>query len=319
MQKKLISIIVPAYNEEECIDKFYNTVSEIINKIPKYDFEVIIAENGSADSTFEKLIEINKKDPRFKTVKLTRNCKADGGIDAAIKYAKGDAAIITYSDMEDPPHLFAKFIEQWENGYQHVYGITRRRQGGFIRNFNSKIFYFLINKLTGNVVPRNVSDFRLVDKQVYQEFNKITEKNKFLRGLFAWLNYKSIGIEYDRVPRAGGKSKANTLLALSIAFKSIFSYSVFPLRIASLMGLIVSALSFAGIMFFVVEYLLFGKFPPFAGFGTLVCLILLLFGILFFLIGLLGEYIGLIYEEVKGRPLYVIEKTVGIEKNNNSN
>ena len=128
----------------------------MIDKINNYDFEVIIVENGSFDKTFDKLLEVNKKDHRFKILKLTRNCGGDGGISAGLKYASGDAAIITYADLEDPPSLFKDFIKKWEDGYYHVYGITKKRQGSFLRKINSKIFYYLINKLTNNIIPKNV-------------------------------------------------------------------------------------------------------------------------------------------------------------------
>lgn len=314
MAKKLISIVIPAYNEEECVDKLYDGLVAVINPITKYDFEIIITDNGSYDNTFKKLLKINAKDPRFKIVKLTRNCGGDGGISAGLKFAKGDAAIITYADLEDPPHLFNQFLEKWEEGYKHVYGVTKARQGEFIRRMNSKLFYFLINKLTNNVVPKNVADFRLVDRQVYREINDITEQNKFLRGLFAWLNYKSIGIEYDRnLVRAGGVSKASTFTTVALALKGIFSYSNFPLKIASFLGIITSSISFLAMLYFIIQYVFFNNPPPFNGFGTIICLILLLFGMMFLLIGLLGEYVGLIYNEVKGRPTFVIDQLVGLD------
>jgi glycosyltransferase involved in cell wall biosynthesis len=318
MHKKLISVVIPAYNEEECVDKLYAALVAVIDPITKYDFEVIITENGSYDDTFAKLLKINQKDPRFKIVKLTRNCGGDGGISAGLRFAKGDAAIITYADLEDPPYLFTQFLQKWEEGYKHVYGVTRARQGSFIRRMNSKLFYLLINKLTNNVVPKNVADFRLVDKRVYREINNITEQNKFLRGLFAWLNHKSIGIEYDRnLKRAGGSSKAHTFATIALALRGIFSYSNFPLRISSFLGLVTSSISFLGIIYFVVQYAVFHNNPPFNGFGTIICLILLLFGVMFLLIGLLGEYVGLIYSEVKGRPLFIVDQLVGIEERKN--
>ena len=314
MTKKLISIVIPAYNEEECVDKLYDALTAVINPITKYDFEVIIAENGSYDDTFSKLLKINQKDPRFKIVKLTRNCGCDIGISAGLKFAKGDAVVITYADLEDPPYLISQFLEKWEEGYKHVYGIIKARQGGFIRRMNSRIFYYLINKLTNDVVPKNVSDFRLIDKQVCREINGMSERNKFLRAMFAWLNYKSIGIPYDRnTVRAGGVSKAYTFMVISYAFKGIFSYSNIPLRVASFLGIITSSVSFLGILYFALQYTLFMNHPPFNGFGTIICLILLLFGIMFLLIGMLGEYIGLIYNEVRGRPLFVVDQLVGME------
>jgi len=310
--KKLISIVIPAYNEEECIEALYNGLTKVIDSVPNYEFEIIIVENGSHDKTFELLYSVHQRDPRFKIVKLTRNCGGEGGITAGLQFAKGDAAIITYADLEDPPHLMLDFIRKWEEGYKHVFGITRQRQGSWLRKFNAKMFYFLINKLTNDVVPKNVADFRLVDRQVYREINRITEKNRFLRGLFSWLNYKSIGIEYDRnLRRAGGQSKAQTFVVLALAFKGIFSYSTFPLKLASIIGAVTSGVSLLAIIYFAIQYLFFDNLP-FSGFGTIICAMFLLFGLMFLLIGILGEYIALIYTEVKGRPLFIVDETVGI-------
>jgi dolichol-phosphate mannosyltransferase len=310
--KKLISIVIPAYNEEACTAPLERGINGIIDSLPQYDFEVIIVENGSYDRTYEQLMEIHQRDGRYKIVKLTRNVGPENAICAGLQFARGDAAIITYADLEDPPHLMRDFIAKWEEGYKHVYGITRQRQGSRLRRFNSQLFYTIINRLTNNVVPKNVADFRLVDRQVYQEINLITEKNRFLRGLFAWLNYKSFGIEYDRnTTRAGGESKASTLVVLALALKAIFSYSNFPLKIASILGGVTGVLSLLAILYFIVQYLFFSNFP-FSGFGTIVVLMLLMFSILFFLIGILGEYVALIYSEVKGRPLFVVDELVGI-------
>ena len=176
---------------------------------------------------------------------------------------------------------------------------------------NSEIFYFIINKLTKNIIPRYVADFRLVDKQVYREINQFPEKNRFLRGLFAWSGFKSIGIEYERATRFGGTSKASTIAVLALALRGIFSFSHFPLRLSTILGAITSTLSFVGIFYFIIQYIFF-KYP-FQGFGTIVCLMLLLFGILFLLIGILGEYMGLVYEEVKSRPVYIVDELVGIK------
>ena len=311
-QKKLISVVIPAYNESECVKHLHKGIAAIIDKIKRYNFEIIIVDNGSVDDTFDQLLKVSQKDQRFKIVKLTRNANVDGGIAAGLKHATGDAAIITYADLEDPLHLFQEFIEKWEEGYKHVYGVTRKRQGSFIRNMNAKLFYFLINKLTNDVVPKNVADFRLVDRQVYESMNLITEKNRFLRGLFSWLNYKSIGIEYDRnTVRAGGKSKASTLVVISLALRGIFVFSNFPLKIASMLGLITSLSAFIGVIYFIMQYLFLDDFPI-NGFGTIICIMLFLFGIMFSLIGIVDEYIALIYDEVKGRPLYIVEKTVGL-------
>ncbi|MEM6812438.1 MAG: glycosyltransferase family 2 protein [Pseudomonadota bacterium] len=309
--KKLISIVIPAFNEGDCVPILYEGIAKVIDQLNNYDFEVIIVDNGSFDHTFDELKKVSEKDNRFKILKLTRNCGPDGGISAGLKFAKGDAAIITYADLEDPPEMFAKFLEKWEEGYQHVYGITRARQGTWLRKQNAKLFYFLINKLTKNGVPKNVADFRLVDRKVYEAMNQITEKNRFLRGLFSWLNYKSIGIPYDRnLKRAAGKSKATTFVVIAVALRAIMIFSNFPLRIAGFVGGATSVFSFLGIIYFSTQYFLFDNLP-FNGFGTIICFMLLMFGIMFMMIWIIGEYIALIYDEVKGRPLFLVEEAIG--------
>lgn len=318
MDKKLISIVITAYNEEECIDHLYKALIEVIDSITKYNFEVIIVDNGSYDDTYAKLLALHQKDKRFKIVKLTRNCQADGGITAGLRFAKGDAAIITYADLDDPPSLFNEFIKKWEEGYKHVYGIIKRRNCGFLRNINSKIFYYIIGKLTKNMIPKNASDFRLVDKKVYQEINNISEKTRFLRALFAWTNFKSIGIDYNRNDkRAGGHSKAYTLDVIALALKSIFSYSNFPLKLASIIGGVTSVISFGSLIYFAIAH--FGlSNSQFKGFEVIICAMLFLFSILFLLIGILGEYLALIYTEIKSRPLYIVEETIGFNSKEKS-
>ena len=166
--KKLISIITSAYNEEGCIDELSRQLQAVFYENKMYDFEAIIIENGSMDGTYEKLIKIREKDPRFKIVQLSRNFRMDGGITAGLQYAKGDAAVIMTANLQDKPSIINDFIKKWEEGYDHVYGIVKSRPGkGIFRRLNSLLFYILINKMTDNMIPKNASDFRLIDKKVY--------------------------------------------------------------------------------------------------------------------------------------------------------
>jgi dolichol-phosphate mannosyltransferase len=310
MHEKLISIVIPAYNEEECVDLLHSRLHDVMAKLPKYNFEVIIVENGSEDKTFEKLLSIREKDSRFKILKLSKNFGSENAITGGLKFAKGDAVVITYADLEDPPELILDFVAKWEEGYQHVYGITQRRQGSALRRFNSRLFYMVINKLTNNLIPKNVADFRLMDKVMYEELNTMPERNRFLRGMVASLGFYSFGISYDRATeRAGGTSKASTLHAIELAMKGIFSFTAVPLKIASIFGVITSFFAFCGILFFLFQYL-FLETAKSAGFGTIICSILFMFGIVFIILGIMGEYIGLIYTEVKQRPTYVIDKFI---------
>jgi len=307
LSKKLISLIIPAYNEEDCVDELFTRLKNIFETEPQYDFEVVIVENGSLDSTWAKLQNIAGQDSRFKILKLSRNFRMDGGLTAGLDYIKGDACVLMTADLQDPPELIPQFLRYWEQGYENIYGVITKREGtGPIRTMNSKLFYWLAGKLTDGRIPRNASDFRLVDKKVYIAVKGMTERNRFVRGLFAWAGFNSIGVPMERPPRFGGVSNAHTLKVLDLAFKGIFAHSYKPLRLITVFGFILSALSFVSILPLFFLWLFVGV--PFAGFGTLVGLFLLVFGIVSLMLGILSEYVGLIYEEVKARPNYVVSE-----------
>jgi len=307
MSKKLISLIIPAYNEEECVEELFNRLVKVFATEDKYNFEVVIVENGSIDSTWDKLQAIASKDSRFKILKLSRNFRMDGGLTAGLDFIKGDACTLMTADLQDPPELISEFLRYWEQGYENIYGVVTKREGtGPIRTMNSKLFYWLAGKLTDGRIPRNASDFRLVDRKVYLAVRGMTERNRFVRGLFAWAGFKSIGVPMERPPRFGGVSNAHTLKVLDLAFKGIFAHSYKPLRLITVFGFVLSALSFISILPLFFLWLFVGV--PFAGFGTLVGLFLLVFGIVSLMLGILSEYVGLIYEEVKSRPNYVVSE-----------
>ena len=307
MSKKLISLIIPAYNEEDCVDELFTRLKNIFETEPQYDFEVVIVENGSLDSTWAKLQNIAGQDRRFKILKLSRNFRMDGGLTAGLDYIKGDACVLMTADLQDPPELIPQFLRYWEQGFENIYGVITKREGtGPIRTMNSKLFYWLAGKLTDGRIPRNASDFRLVDKKVYVAVKGMTERNRFVRGLFAWAGFNSIGVPMERPPRFGGVSNAHTLKVLDLAFKGIFAHSYKPLRLITVFGFILSALSFISILPLFFLWLFVGV--PFAGFGTLVGLFLLVFGIVSLMLGILSEYVGLIYEEVKARPNFVVSE-----------
>lgn len=309
--KKLISIIVPAYNEEDCVEELASRLQNVFLSESDYDFECIIIENGSTDSTWEKLLRINTNDSRFKVLKLARNFRMDGGITAGLSVISGDACVLMTADLQDPPELIPEFIRKWEEGYENVYGIVTQRRGtGFIRNMNSKAFYWVAGKLTNNRITKNASDFRLVDKKVYVAVRSMEERNRFVRGLFSWVGFKSIGIPMIRPPRFGGVSNAHTLKVLDLAFKGIFAHSYVPIRLITFVGFIISFIAALSLIFLVVQTSIFGV--PFNGFGTLMSTILVGFGAVTLLLGVIGEYVGLIYEEVKQRPNFVISEKIGL-------
>ena len=310
-QRRLISVVIPAYNESACVDELARRLQALMTVESQYDFEIIVVENGSVDDTWQKLNVIHDADERFKILQLARNFRMDGGLTAGLAFATGDAAVVMTADLQDPPELISEFLRKWEEGYENIYMVVSERQGtGPLRTFNSKAFYWLANKLTEGAIPRNASDFRLVDRGVYEAVNQMQERNRFVRGLFAWAGYRSIGISHERPPRFGGESKAYSMTVLDLAFKGIFAHSYVPLRLITVTGLSVSALSIILLVVYTLKFIFFGV--PFAGFGTLVGFILLLFGLLFSMIGVLSEYVGLIYEEVKQRPNYIVRRKVGL-------
>jgi dolichol-phosphate mannosyltransferase len=307
--KKLISIIIPAYNEEECVDELAARLKTLFVTESQYDFEAIIVENGSIDSTWEKLQKIAAADPRFKILKLSRNFRMDGGLTAGLDYIKGDACVLMTADLQDPPELISEFLRKWETGWENIYGVVTKRGGtGPIRTLNSKMFYFVADKLTDGRIPKNASDFRLVDKKVYLAIKSMTERNRFVRGLFAWAGFKSIGVPMERPPRFGGVSNAHTFGVIDLAFKGIFAHSYKPLRLITIFGIFLSAFSFLAIVPLAIIWVTSGV--PFAGFGTIISLFLFVLGILSLMIGILSEYIGLIYEEVKSRPNYIVSEYI---------
>ena len=309
--RKLISVVIPAYNESDCVDELAARLAVVMDGESEYDWQVIVVENGSTDDTWDKLSKIHEADPRFKILQLARNFRMDGGLTAGLAHATGDAAVVMTADLQDPPELIPQFLRKWEEGYENVYMVVSERQGtGPLRTFNSKAFYWVAGKLTDGSIPRNASDFRLVDRGVYETINTMQERNRFVRGLFAWVGYKSIGIPHERPPRFGGESKAHSLKVLDLAFKGIFAHSYVPLRLITVTGLFVSGLSALLLVGFAIRFVMTGV--PFAGYGTLIGFILLLFGVLFSMIGILSEYVGLIYEEVKQRPNFVVRRRVGL-------
>ena len=309
--KKLITIIVPAYNEEACIEELARQLTAVFAVNDHYDFETLIIENGSVDRTWEILQTINARDPRFKVIRLARNFRMDGGITAGLDYATGDAVVFMTADLQDPPELITEFIKKWEEGYENIYmHVLKRRGTGPIRSFNSQVFYWLAGKLTDNRIPKNVSDYRLLDRKVYEAVRNMKERNRFVRGLVAWVGFKSIGVEAERAERFGGVSNAHSLKVIDLAFKGIFSHSYIPLKLITLTGVVLSLTSFVSIVVFVNIWLFIGV--PFAGFGTIVSIAVLAFGTLTFMLGIIAEYLGLIYEEVKGRPNFIVSDVLGV-------
>ena len=312
LQKKLISIVIPAYNEEDYVEELSRRLVTLFKVEEKfYNFEVIIVENGSIDRTWQKLRDIHSRDSRFKVVKLSRNFRIDGGITAGIDFVKGDACVLMTADLQDPPEFISTFLREWEKGWENVFGVVTKRGGtGPIRRLNSRLFYWFAGYMSDGQLPKNASDFRLVDRKVYQAIKNMQERNRFVRGLFAWSGFKSIGIPMERPPRFGGVSNAHTFKVLDLAFKGIFAHSIKPLRLITFTGFALALLSLS--ILIPLSIIWFTKGVPFAGFGSIVGLFLLLNSMLFLMLGIIGEYLGLIYEEVKQRPNFLVSELLGL-------
>ena len=304
---KKISFIIPCFNEEGNVIQLYKEVYEVTAPLTKYKFEFIFIENGSTDKTLNNLLKLKKDDPSVIILKLSRNFNMDGGIAAGLNYTDGDAAIIMTADLQDEPLMIPEFVAKWEEGYNQVYGVVKTRPGsGLIRKLNSKIFYFIINKFSNGLVPFGVSDFRLVDRKVIDAVKSMKEFNRFYRGFFSWVGFKSIGLDFSRRERYSGISKATTFNVLAFAFKGIFSFSNRPLKLSIFLSLITSLISITVLVFQTFNWITKGV--PFDGFGTLVGILLLLISLLFGALAILSEYIGLILEEVKNRPHFIIDE-----------
>jgi len=310
---KKISVVVPLYNESKCVGELARRLSLVFDSYRgRYDFEAILVENGSADNTYELLLSIRAGDARFKIVQLQRNFDMEGGMCAGLAQATGDACVIMAGDLQDPPELIPAFIVKWEQSYDNVYQVvTRRSDNSLFRRIAAQTFYWLIHKISDRPVPRNASDFRLVDRRLYEAFNAMPERNRMVRATWTWVGGRSVGIEHERPPRFGGVSTFNSFRTAGFAIRGILSSSYMPLKVIPFTGLTISAISFIAFIVYATRAIFYGV--PFAGFGTLLSANLLLFGLLFLLLGLMSEYVGMIYEEVRGRPTFIIRQAHGLD------
>jgi dolichol-phosphate mannosyltransferase len=310
---KSISIVIPAYNESECIPELTSRIAKVMDQNGHYSWEVIIIENGSLDDSWQQLVKVSKSDDRFKLIRLSRNFRMDGGLTAGLDFVTTDACILMTADLQDPPEFIPRLLEKWEEGYENVYGVVLKRKGTkLVRRFNSKLFYKVAGSLTNGGIPENASDFRLVDRKVYEVVRMMTERNRFVRGLFAWVGFKSIGIPMVREPRFAGESNAHSFKVIELAFKGIFAHSYKPLRFISIFGVLLFGISFLSLIGLTFTWFTVGV--PFAGFGSIIALILCGFGFQALLLGIVSEYLAMIYEEAKSRPNFIVSETIGFKK-----
>lgn len=311
-QHKSIDIVTSTLNESRNILELYSRIEHTLKKESGYSWRLIVSDNNSDDDTWKIIQSIAKDDSRVLGIRLTRNFKLDNSLTCGLDHCTADLVMTMASDLEDPPELIPKFLRLYEDGYLHVAAEVKKREGvGYTRKIFTKLFYLIIRKLSNNLILPNVSDFRLVDKKVYLAAQSLPEKNRFIRGVFAWTGYPVKTFPYSRPRRPTGKSdfeSARFLFLIDQALEYIYAFSRTPLKIVSLLGVMLGLCSFASLIFFV--FLALNNGVPFAGFGTLFSVLILCFSITFINLGVVGSYIGLIYEEVKLRPNYIIlEKT----------
>ena len=315
-QVKSIGIIVAIYNEAEALEVLVHSFQELFQIEHEYAFKVYLVENGSSDNSHEIIQKVCESDKRFSMIQLSRNFRMDGALTAGLEFVSEDACVLMAGDMQDPPVFISNLIRKWESGFENIYAvITKRSDASLLRRMNSSLFYFIAARITSNNLPKNASDFRLVDKKVYQSVREMRESNRFVRGLFAWSGFKSIGVPLVRPPRIGGASKASTLKVIDLAIKGIFAHTVYPLKLITVSGIFIF---FCSIISFAYEFYTWTVLGvPFAGYGVIVTLLLFGTGTIVLVLGIISEYLGLIYEEVKNRPNFLVTSTLNIDGDRN--
>ena len=308
MNRPLISVAIPAYNEASNLDELFQRLRAVFQtNSDKYDFEIVVCENGSKDDSYAKLNAWRAKDSRIRIIRLSRNFHMEGGMMAALSDVRGDACVIMSADLQDPPEMISEMIQLWANGIDHVYTIISFRHGeSRFRRIAAEIFYWMIDKVSDTPVPRNSSDFRLVDKQMYEAFNALPERYRMVRAVWGWIGFHSASLTYERQPRVGGTSSFNPFVTAGFAIRGVLASSLKPLKIIPIMGILLSALSFISIILGAVQAVFRGV--PFPGFGTITSLILLMFGLLFLMLSVIAEYVGMVYIETRSRPPFIIKR-----------
>lgn len=306
----LISIVVPVLNEEANILPLYEAVCRVMDPVAdRYRYEFVFTDNRSSDRTFEILSDLAARDPRVRAFRFSRNFGFQRSIATGYQLARGDAAIQLDCDLQDPPQLILTFLEEWEAGNQIVYGVRAERQEGFIITVVRKLFYRLIDLLSEDHLPHDAGDFRLVDRKVLEQFGAFDDRRPYIRGWLATIGFRQKGVSYSRSARTRGESKFSFRDLVALGLDGVLSHSRIPLRIATYTGIAVSIATFAGTIFYLAGKLIFGNDWP-AGFATTTILLLMTLSINALFLGIIGEYLGRIYEQVKRGPLTIVDERV---------
>ncbi len=297
------------YNETDNLSQFFSRLETVLNRL-NTSYEIVCVNDGSTDNTLALLLEHNKHNPFIKIVELSRNFGKEIALTAGIEHTSGSAVIPIDADLQDPPELIGKLLAKWREGYDMVYATRRIRRGEtFIKRFTAKLFYRVIDAMSEISIPKNTGDFRLMDRSVVNALSQLPERTRFMKGLFSWLGFKQTAIYYDRDPRQAGESKWNYWRLWNFAIDGITSFSALPLKLWSYVGIFLSFMSMLYATFLIVRTLVMGIELP--GYASMMVVILFLGGIQLITLGVIGEYLGRIYSEVKGRPLYLVRRLYG--------
>ncbi len=304
------SVVIPVYDEEATLPELYTRLAAVLDELDG-DAEVLFVDDASRDRTPELLADLHARDPRCKVIRLARNFGHQIAITAGLDFALGDAVVVMDADLQDPPELIARLVERWREGYEVVYAVREHRQGeGWLKRKTAAWFYRVLRRLSNVEIPVDVGDFRLVDRRALEAFRAMRERRRFVRGMFSWIGFRQIGVTYRRDERFAGEPKYSFRKSFRLAVDGIVSFSDVPLRLALFAGFFFSFASFVvGIAAIVAK--LAGAFVV-PGWASIVVVVSFLGGIQLTLIGMLGLYVGRVYEEVKARPLYLIREARGL-------
>jgi len=311
-KRPVLSVVIPLLNEVGGLPHLVARLQPALDEIA-LPYEILFVDDGSTDGTLELLRELNGKDARLKSISLSRNFGKEVAVAAGLRYAAGDAVILMDADLQHPPEVLPEFVKFWRQGYDDVYGqrMDRKTDSALYRTL-ARVFYSSFRMMSGTQLHENAGDFRLLSRRAVDALNKLGERSRFNKGLFAWIGYRSIGVPYEPAGRAAGdKSRWSMRKLYRFAIDGIASFTTIPLRIWSYVGLIVSACAFSYAVVFFIRTLIYGA--DVAGFPTLIISIMMLSGVQLISLGIIGEYLGRIYEEVKARPLFLVAEEIGIE------
>jgi len=308
--RKKVSILVPMYNEQEVLPTLYGRLSAIMDSNPGYDWEVVMVNDGSSDLTAVKAMEIHRHDPRFHIIDLSRNYGKETAMMAGFDMVSGDCTVVMDADLQHPPEVIPRMIAKWEEGYDDVYGrrITRGKEP-WLRKKLSLLYYHLLQKTTRIPVLENVGDFRLLDRACVDALCQLRETHRYTKGLYCYIGFRKTDVAFEQADREAGVTKWSFFKLLALAIEGITSYTTLPLRIATIVGGVVSGAAILYLCYILVKTLVVGE--PVAGFPTLMVTILFLGGVTLLTLGILGEYIARIFNETKSRPCYFIREIDG--------